>query len=605
MAVNYADFRDIAIEDYDAVVVGSGFAGAVSARQLAEEGGLRVLVIEKRAHIAGNMYDEYDEAGVLVHRYGPHIFHTNDQRAYDYLARFTEWSSYQHRVLADWYGTYMPVPFNKNSMEIAFGDEKAARLIEKLVDTFGDERKVTINELRAQEDPELQEVADFVYQNVFLYYTQKQWGLTPEEVDPSVTARVPVFISRDNRYFQDAFQGMPVDGYTRLFENLLGHEKITVCLSTEAESVFDLVFAGREEDAPLEAIHIKGVPFAGPIVYTGPLDELFLGRFGRLPYRSLDFVYETFDETYHLPCGTVNYTVTEDYTRVTEFKWLTEQTGDKTTIMREYSRAYEDPATQIHHQRAARPTIRSFRRWRTLYQNVFLYYTQKQWGLTPIRGSLGLAACPCSSPWTTATSRDCADAIDGHAPVREPPDHEKITVCRRTEAERVFDLVFAGRRGRRPIVRGHSSRARPSQAHRLHRPPRRAVLGTLRALALPLRFFVSRPSRDRPFALRHQELHGDHLRPLSSSGSRSRPATRPPSCASTPGPTRIRRRRFPNTPSSTMTTTRSTHAGRLTDALPNFHPLGRLAEYRYFNMDKVVADALAASEKILTETADA
>lgn len=224
MAVNYADFRDIAIEDYDAVVVGSGFAGAVSARQLAEEGGLRVLVIEKRAHIAGNMYDEYDEAGVLVHRYGPHIFHTNDQRAYDYLARFTEWSSYQHRVLADWYGTYMPVPFNKNSMEIAFGDEKAARLIEKLVDTFGDERKVTINELRAQEDPELQEVADFVYQNVFLYYTQKQWGLTPEEVDPSVTARVPVFISRDNRYFQDAFQGMPVDGYTRLFENLLGHE---------------------------------------------------------------------------------------------------------------------------------------------------------------------------------------------------------------------------------------------------------------------------------------------------------------------------------------------------------------------------------------------
>ena len=270
MAVNYADFRDIAIEDYDAVVVGSGFAGAVSARQLAEEGGLRVLVIEKRAHIAGNMYDEYDEAGVLVHRYGPHIFHTNDQRAYDYLARFTEWSSYQHRVLADWYGTYMPVPFNKNSMEIAFGDEKAARLIEKLVDTFGDERKVTINELRAQEDPELQEVADFVYQNVFLYYTQKQWGLTPEEVDPSVTARVPVFISRDNRYFQDAFQGMPVDGYTRLFENLLRHEKITVCLGTEAESVFDLVFAGREEDAPLEAIHIKGAPFEGPIVYTGP-----------------------------------------------------------------------------------------------------------------------------------------------------------------------------------------------------------------------------------------------------------------------------------------------------------------------------------------------
>ncbi|WP_304426537.1 UDP-galactopyranose mutase [uncultured Adlercreutzia sp.] len=347
MAVNYADFRDIVPADYDALIVGSGFAGAVTARELAERGGMKVLVIEKRPHIAGNMYDEYDEAGILVHRYGPHIFHTNNKEAYDYLARFTTWSAYQHCVLADWYGTYMPVPFNKNSMEIAFGDEKAARLIQKLVDTFGDERKVTINELRAQSDPELQEIADFIYQNVFLYYTQKQWGLTPDEVDPSVTARVPVFVSRDNRYFQDAYQGMPESGYTELFANMLGHENITVCLNTEAESVFDLVFAGRDEDAPLAEIRLKDEVFTGPIVYTGPLDELFLGRFGRLPYRSLDFVYETFQEDYHLPCGTVNYTVTEDYTRITEFKWLTGQRGDVTTIMREYSRAYEDPATQI------------------------------------------------------------------------------------------------------------------------------------------------------------------------------------------------------------------------------------------------------------------
>ena len=347
MAVNYADFRDIVPADYDALIVGSGFAGAVTARELAERGGMKVLVIEKRPHIAGNMYDEYDEAGILVHRYGPHIFHTNNKQAYDYLARFTTWSAYQHCVLADWYGTYMPVPFNKNSMEIAFGDEKAARLIQKLVDTFGDERKVTINELRAQSDPELQEIADFIYQNVFLYYTQKQWGLTPDEVDPSVTARVPVFVSRDNRYFQDAYQGMPESGYTELFANMLGHENITVCLNTEAESVFDLVFAGRDEDAPLAEIRLKDEAFTGPIVYTGPLDELFLGRFGRLPYRSLDFVYETFQEDYHLPCGTVNYTVTEDYTRITEFKWLTGQRGDVTTIMKEYSRAYEDPATQI------------------------------------------------------------------------------------------------------------------------------------------------------------------------------------------------------------------------------------------------------------------
>ena len=201
MGVRYCDFKDLDRSDFDAVVVGSGFAGAVAARELAERGGARVLVIEKRAHIAGNMYDEADEAGILVHRYGPHIFHTNDERAFDYVRRFTEWRDYQHEVLADWYGTYLPVPFNKNSMEIAFGEERAAHLTQKLIDTFGDERKVTITELREQDDPELSEIADFVYRNVFLYYTQKQWGLTPEEVDPSVTARVPVFVSRDNRYF--------------------------------------------------------------------------------------------------------------------------------------------------------------------------------------------------------------------------------------------------------------------------------------------------------------------------------------------------------------------------------------------------------------------
>ena len=331
---------------YDMIVVGAGYAGAVCARRLAENAGFHVAVLERRDHIAGNAYDYLDENGILVHKYGPHIFHSNDKRAFDYARRFSGFLGYQHRVLADWYGTYMPVPFNKNSMEIAFGEEKAAHYIEKLIDTFGDERKVTINELREQDDPELAEIADFVYKNVFLYYTQKQWGLTPEEVDPSVTARVPVFISRDNRYFQDAYQGMPVFGYTKLFEEMLDHENIQVCLNTEAESVFELEFESEAEDAPLSAIKLHGKKFEGPIVYTGPLDELFLARFGRLPYRSLDFVYETFDKEHVLPCGTVNFTVTEDYTRITEFKYLTGQKSDKTTIMKEYSRAYEDPNTQ-------------------------------------------------------------------------------------------------------------------------------------------------------------------------------------------------------------------------------------------------------------------
>ena len=347
MGVQECGFKNVKIQDYGAVVVGSGFAGSVVARELAERKGIKVLVIEKRPHIAGNMYDERDGAGILVHRYGPHIFHTNDARAFDYIRRFTEWRDYQHEVLADWHGVYLPVPFNKNSMETAFGKDKAAHLIDRLIEAFGDECKVTINELRDREDPELAQVADFVYENVFLYYTQKQWGVTPEEVDPSVTARVPVFISRDNRYFQDAFQGMPQAGYTALFENMLGHVNIDVCLGVDAESVFELVFADDGETAPLERIDIKGVPFTGSIIYTGPLDELFISRFGRLPYRSLDFVYETHDRDRVLPCGTVNFTVSEDYTRITEFKHLTGQESDKTTIMKEYSRPYENPKKQI------------------------------------------------------------------------------------------------------------------------------------------------------------------------------------------------------------------------------------------------------------------
>ncbi len=347
MSVTYLPFNEIDIDSYDAVVVGSGFAGSVVARQLADMAGMNVLVIEKRAHIGGNMYDEYDEAGILVHRYGPHIFHTNSKRVFNYLRQFSGWLGYQHHVLADWYGTYMPVPFNKNSMEIAFGPERAEHLIQKLVDAYGDERKVTINELRESNDAELAEIADFVYKNVFLYYTQKQWGQTPEQVDPSVTARVPVFVSRDDRYFQDAYQGMPIYGYTKLFEDMLGHDDITVCLDTDATGVFDLEFVDDSEDAKLESISIRGKRFDGPIVYTGPLDELFIGRFGRLPYRSLDFVYETYDEEYKLPCGTVNYTVTEDYTRITEFKHLTGQKAPNTTIMKEYSRPYEDPDRQI------------------------------------------------------------------------------------------------------------------------------------------------------------------------------------------------------------------------------------------------------------------
>lgn len=347
MSITYENFVDIDPLNYDAIVVGSGFAGSVCAREFAERTHMRVLIIEKRPQIAGNMYDELDDAGILVHRFGPHIFHTNDLRAYEYISRFIKMTNYQHKVLADVHGKYMPVPFNKNSMKLAFGEEKAEKLTAKLIGKFGDETKVTITQLREENDPELSEIADFVYNNVFLYYTQKQWGLTPDEVDPSVVARVPVHISEDDRYFQDKYQGMPDPSYTACFENMLDHKNITVCLNQDASCVFELEFAGSGDDEFVESIHIKGKEITCPVIYTGPLDELFVARFGRLPYRTLDFVYETLDEEYALPCATVNYTVSEDYTRITEFKQLTGQKCAKTTIMKEYSKSFTDPDNEI------------------------------------------------------------------------------------------------------------------------------------------------------------------------------------------------------------------------------------------------------------------
>lgn len=322
---------------YDVLVVGAGFAGATVARELAERGGKRVLVLEQRDHIGGNAYDRIDDAGVLIHQYGPHIFHTFDERVFSYLSRFTEWNGYSHEVLADVYGTYMPVPFNKVSIRAAFGAERGEVLIDKLVARFGDGAKVPISELRKEDDPDLVEIADYVWENVFLHYTTKQWGKSAEEIDVSVTARVPVFISEDCRYFTDTFQGLPTNGYTAVFEAMLDHPGITVRTGVDARGLLDVSTPG--------AVRVGGEAFNGVIVYTGPLDELFGNRFGRLPYRSLDFVFETHDVDQFQPRGTINYTVSEDYTRITEFKYLTRQElAGRTTIVREYSRDYDPEA---------------------------------------------------------------------------------------------------------------------------------------------------------------------------------------------------------------------------------------------------------------------
>ena len=327
-------------QNYDALIIGAGFAGAVCARELAERGGKRVLVLERRNHVGGNAYDCRDKAGILIHQYGPHIFHTNDQRVYEYLSRFTRWLDYQHRVVAnipnegrsDMPRIQMPVPFNLTGLETAYGPEKGKALGDKLISIYGAEKKVTILELRQNEDPEIRQVADYVYEHVFVHYTMKQWGQTPEQIDPNTTARVPVFLSRDDRYFQDAWQGMPLEGYTPIFERMLDHPNVTVALGVDARDRLDLT-DGR--------IKLDGEVFSGPVIYTGAADDLFGFRFGRLPYRSLNFRFETHDKEFFQSHGTVNYTVDEDYTRITEFKHMTGQVEPEyTTIVKEYSFAY-------------------------------------------------------------------------------------------------------------------------------------------------------------------------------------------------------------------------------------------------------------------------
>ena len=322
---------------FDYIIVGSGFAGSVCARELAEKGN-KILVIERRPHIGGNAYDCLDDNGILIHRYGPHIFHTNEKRVYEYLSRFTEWRSYDHEVLAKAGDKEFPVPFNLNSLHKAFPEEKAAALEKKLVDSYGMEKKVPIGELRENPDKDINELAEFVYNNVFLNYTVKQWGQKPEEIDPATTARVPVFVSRDDRYFQDTYQGMPLEGYTPMFEKMLDHENITAKLSCEASE--SLCFGDK--------ILFEGNEFAGKVIFTGAIDELFGYEFGALPYRPLDFGFEHHDITYYQTHGTVNYTVDQPYTRITEYKYLTGQEKENsTTIMKEYSRSYRPETDDI------------------------------------------------------------------------------------------------------------------------------------------------------------------------------------------------------------------------------------------------------------------
>lgn len=307
--------------NYNYLIVGAGFVGAIVAERLASQCNKRVLVIDQRDHIAGNAFDTRNEFGVLYHQYGPHIFHTNSQKVIDYLSQFTEWMPYEHRVVAMIDGRTVPVPFNLTSLQILFPKAEADRLTRLLIETYGLETKVPILKMRKSEHQGVRELADYIYKNIFYGYTIKQWDLEPEELSPSVMARVPVHISYDDRYFQDSFQNMPRQGYTKMFEKILDHRNITVSLDTSYKDVKDSIAHDR-------------------LIYTGPIDEFFEFELGALPYRSLRFDFQTYQVTRHQSVAQVNYPVSNDFTRITEMNHLTQEWTDKTTVAIEYPQAH-------------------------------------------------------------------------------------------------------------------------------------------------------------------------------------------------------------------------------------------------------------------------
>lgn len=321
---------------YDIIIVGAGIAGSTAARVLAEKG-KKILVIDKRNHIGGNCYDTKDDAGILIHPYGPHIFHTNNEAVYKFLSNYTKWYSFRHKVVANVHGRLMPVPFNLHTLEQAFPDD-AQSMKKKLIDQYGMDTKVPILDLINQSDEDLKRVGNYVYENIYVHYTMKQWGKKPEEIDPEVTKRVPVSISYEDGYFADKYQGVPKDGYTKMFEHLLNHENITLQLNTEASNVITIKDKG---------IYTEGKLYSGQVIFTGPLDEFFDCKYGRLPYRTLQFSFEHYEADDYQGHSVVNYTVDQDFTRITEYKYLTGQQCGGTTISKEYPHAYEGTEGQI------------------------------------------------------------------------------------------------------------------------------------------------------------------------------------------------------------------------------------------------------------------
>src|SRR5687767_7048759 len=305
---------------FDYLIVGAGFAGSVLAERLANGSGKKVLVCDKRPHIAGNAYDYYNDDGILIHKYGPHIFHTNSAEVFQYLSKFTEWREYQHRVLASVDGMLVPIPINLDTINKLYGLNLTSFELKEFFEKIREPRE----HLRTSEDVVVSAVGQELYEKFFRGYTRKMWELDPSELDASVTARVPTRTNKDDRYFTDTYQVMPLHGYTVMFQKMLSHPNIKVMLNTDYKEVIDII------------PHKK-------LIYTGPVDAYFDYCYGKLPYRSLEFKFETIDAEFFQPTGTVNYPNEQAFTRITDFKYLTGQKHHKTAIVYEFPKAEGDP----------------------------------------------------------------------------------------------------------------------------------------------------------------------------------------------------------------------------------------------------------------------
>lgn len=303
---------------FDFLVVGCGIAGITTARLLAELD-KKVLIIDKRNHVGGNIYDYYSEDGILIHKYGPHIFHTNYIEVWSFLSRFTKWREYQHRVKIYINGQLLPMPINLDTINLLYNTKYNSFELNKFFDSLAENM-----EINNSKDVVVSKIGEELYKLFFEEYTKKQWNLYPDELDKEVISRVPIRTNRDDRYFTDKYQGIPLYGYTSMVQNILNHKNIKLMLNTDFKE-------------------IKGELKYNKIVFTGCIDEYFDYKHGKLPYRSLEFIVETYDLEQYQPVAVVNYPNDYDYTRITEYKYLTGQILPKTTIMKEYSKSEGEP----------------------------------------------------------------------------------------------------------------------------------------------------------------------------------------------------------------------------------------------------------------------